>query len=224
MELKLMSKSLTSKEKMILEFIESYIKNQGISPTFTEIQNQFNFASINSVQRYIQQLENKDYLSKGNSNEKRSLKLLKTSSDYLADLMEKPSIAVTLPLLGAVAAGLPLEEKNYDQWVEIPMTLVNKPKESFVLRVEGESMIEEGIHSGDLVIIEKRSFAPEGSLAVVSTEDESATVKRIYYKKGMVELRPSNSKMQSMWYEPHEIILQGLVIGLMRNYTRSTVK
>lgn len=216
-----MAKSLTSKEKTTLEFIESYIKNHGISPTFTEIKDNFGFASINSVQRYIQQLEAKGYLEKGQSNEKRSLKLLKTSSDYLADLMEKPSVAVTLPLLGKVAAGLPLEEKNYDNWVEVPMSLVQKPKESFVLRVQGESMIDEGIHSGDLVIIEKRSFAPEGSLAVVSTDDESATVKRIFYKKGKVELRPSNSQMKSMWYESHQITLQGLVIGLMRTYSKS---
>lgn len=215
-----MAKSLTSKEKMILEFIETYVKSQGISPTFTEIKNHFDFASINSVQRYIQQLESKDYIQKGNSNEKRSLKLLKSSSDYLADLMDKPSVAVTLPLLGRVAAGHPLEEKNYDQWVDVPMSLVHKPKESFVLRVQGESMIEEGIHSGDLVIIEKHSFAPEGSLAVVSTEDESATVKRIFYKDGQIELRPANSKMKSMWYEPYEITLQGLVIGLMRNYSK----
>lgn len=219
-----MTKSLTSKEKMILEFIETYVKGQGISPTFTEIKNHFDFASINSVQRYIQQLESKGYLQKGNSNEKRSLKLLKSSSDYLADLMEKPSVAVTLPLLGKVAAGLPLEEKNFDQWVDVPMSLVHKPKESFVLRVQGESMIEEGIHSGDLVIIEKHSFAPDGSLAVISTEDESATVKRIFYKNGQVELRPANSKMKSMWYEPHEITLQGLVIGLMRNYSKGQLR
>ncbi len=216
-----MARSLTSKEKATLEYIESYVKNHGISPTFTEIQNNFGFASINSVQRYIQQLELKGYVKKGQANEKRSLKLLKTSSDYLADLMEKPSVAVTLPLLGKVAAGLPLEEKNFDQWVEVPMNLVHKPKESFVLRVEGESMIDEGINSGDLVIIEKRSFAPDGSLAVISTDDESATVKRIFYKKGQVELRPANSEMESMWYEPHQITLQGLVVGLIRTYSRS---
>ncbi len=216
-----MAKSLTSKEKSILEFIESFVKNYGISPTFTEIKDNFGFASINSVQRYIQQLEQKDYLQKGQSNEKRSLKLLKTSSDYLADLMDKPSVAVTLPLLGKVAAGLPIEEKLYDNWVEVPMSLVHKPKESFVLRVQGESMIDEGIHSGDLVIIEKRSFAPDGSLAVVSTEDESATVKRIFYKKGKVELRPSNAQMKSQWYESHQITLQGLVIGLMRTYSKA---
>ncbi len=219
-----MAKSLTSKEKATLEFIETYVKTHGISPTFTEIKNHFGFASINSVQRYIQQLESKNYIQKGNSNEKRSLKLLKSSTDYLADLMEKPSVAVTLPLLGKVAAGLPLEEKNFDQWVDVPLSLVQKPKESFVLRVQGESMIDEGIHSGDLVIIEKNSFASEGSLAVVSTEDESATVKRIFYKNGQVELRPANSKMKSMWYEPHEITLQGLVIGLMRNYAKAQIK
>lgn len=213
--------SLTKNEKSILEFIENYMKTEGLSPTYTEIQNHFGFASINSVQRYIQQLEAKDYIQKGEANQKRSLIILKSSNDFLADLHQKPAIAVTLPLLGKVAAGLPLEEKNFDEWIDVPQSIVSKPSESFVLRVDGESMIEEGIFSGDVVIVEKRSFAPEGSLAVVSTEDESATVKRIFYKKGKVELRPANSEMKSIWYEPYQISLQGIVVGLMRHYSKS---
>lgn len=230
------TQSLTHKERMVLEFVESFILNEGLAPTYTEIQAHFNFASINSVQRYLQQLDNKGYIQKGESNQKRSLVLLKSSKDFLNDLHEYRSgfkgsnevddalqaasspAAVSLPLLGKVAAGLPLEEKSFDERVDVPLSLVPKPTESFVLRVRGESMIEEGIFDGDLVVIEKRSFAGDGSLVVATTEDESATVKRIFYKKGMVELRPANASMSSFWYEPHKITIQGLVIGLVRQY------
>lgn len=211
--------SLTQKEKMILEFLESFIKQEGISPAYTEIQSHFGFASINSVQRYIQQLEQKGYVQKGEPNQKRSIVLLKSSQDFANDLYDSTyGSVVRLPLLGKVAAGLPLEAKTYDEQMDVPLALVPKPTESFVLRVQGESMIEEGIFDGDLIIIEKRNFANSGSLVVVSTEDESATVKRIFYKEGLVELRPSNAQMASFWYEPHKISIQGLVVGLIRQY------
>lgn len=218
------TQSLTHKEKMVLEFIEGFMVRQAVAPTYTEIQNHFAFASINSVQRYILQLEQKGYLQKGEPNQKRSLVLLKTSNDFLNDLYDSTSTtgsAVRLPLLGKVAAGLPLEAKSYDEHVDVPLSLVPRPTESFVLRVQGDSMIDEGIFSGDLVVIEKRSFASEGSLIVASTDDESSTVKRIFYKKGQVELRPANTAMESMWYEPHKITIQGAVVGLIRQYIRS---
>lgn len=216
------TQSLTHKERMVLEFIEAFVSNEGLAPTYTEIQSHFNFASLNSVQRYLQQLESKGYVQKGESNQKRSLVILKNSKDFVnsfhdAAITSSPA-AVSLPLLGKVAAGLPLEEKSFDERIEVPLSLVPKPTESFVLRVRGESMIEEGIFDGDLVVIEKRSFASEGSLVVAATEDEGATVKRIFYKKGMVELRPANSSMSSFWYEPHKITIQGAVIGLIRQY------
>lgn len=213
--------SLTHKEKAILEFIHSFICQEGISPTYTEIQKHFSFASINSVQRYVSQLEQKGYLQKGEPNQKRSLILLKNSNDFLNDLYDSTSVpnsAVRLPLLGKVAAGLPLEAKEYDEHMDVPLALVPRPTESFILRVQGESMIDEGIFNGDLIIVEKRSFANDGSLVVASTEDESSTVKRIFYKQGMVELRPANTSMQSFWYEPHKISIQGLVVGLIRQY------
>ncbi|MCO5114222.1 MAG: transcriptional repressor LexA [Bdellovibrionaceae bacterium] len=212
--------SLTQKEKMILEFLESFIKQEGISPAYTEIQSHFGFASIHSVQRYIQQLEQKGYIQKGEPNQKRSLILLKASHDFANELYDPATYgsAVRLPLLGKVAAGLPLEAKTYDEQMDVPLALVPRPTESFVLRVQGESMIDEGIFDGDLIIIEKRNFAHSGSLVVVATEDESATVKRIFYKEGLVELRPANAQMQSFWYEPHKISIQGLVVGLIRQY------
>lgn len=213
------SPSLTLKEKAVLEFLEEFIKSNAIAPTYTEIQNHFGFASIHSVQRYITQLEQKGYVQKGEPNQKRSIVLLKASNDFLNDLQDSiASSVVRLPLLGKVAAGLPLESKTYDEQMDVPLALVPRPTESYILRVQGDSMIDEGIYSGDLIIIEKRSFASDGSLVVASTDDEEATVKRIFYKQGRVELRPANSQMQSFWYEPHKITIQGLVVGLIRQY------
>lgn len=257
--------ALTLKEKRVLEFLEGYIEQNGIAPTFAEIKDFFNFASFNSVQRYLSQLCRKGYLHIPGGNQKRAIHILKSSDTVWENLkylktknslsesskttvsalsqspfddsyskrevsMSKParthgptSKSLSLPLLGKVAAGLPLEARDFNEHIDVPLHLVNQSQKSFVLKVVGTSMMDEGILDGDLIIIEESVEAKNGEL-IVATIDDEATVKRIYFHKNqqdgeiLVELRPSNPNMESFWIVPSKLNIRGKVISLIRKF------
>lgn len=231
---------LTLKEKSVLEFIESEMMSSGISPSYQEIREHFNFASFNSVQNYLKQLTNKGYIS-NSPNQKRAIQILHPSSSVQESLRSK-SVAkgpfnskllqtgykevLSLPLLGRVAAGLPIERMEYDEFIEVPPSLLKQHQQAaFALRVEGESMIEDGIHNGDLILVQMQPTAKDGDIVVASIENE-ATVKRYYYRlppnsqshQKMIELKPANSKMKSMWYKAEDVQIRGIVVGLIRQF------
>ncbi len=258
--------SLTPKEKKVLEFIEFYIHKNGMAPTFLEIKEHFQFASFNSVQRYLKQLQKKEYIYMPGGNQKRALSVLKPSSAVLknlnltslnqdgytpnptpvekeASMMVPPYVeSLSLPLLGKVAAGRPLEATEHDTYIDVPHSLVNSPNNSFALTVSGDSMIEDGIFDGDTILVQKQSHANNGELVVAFIENE-ATVKRIYFdskpKKSshlslktfdgyedvsstlnnpQIELRPSNSSMETMWFAADKVKIEGIVVGLIRKF------
>lgn len=245
---------LTLKEKSVLTFIEEHILNHGISPSFNEIKDHFSFASLNSVQNYIKQLQGKGYLSLPKENQKRALQLIHNSSAFQEKtqkisnqklnsdhrpspslvkksseslptelLQNSPGEILSIPLLGKVAAGLPLEAFAHDEYMEVPSTLVRNPSKTFALKVKGQSMIEDGILDGDIILVQKQSVANTGEI-IVAIIDNEATVKRFYTKyepkthTKTIELRPSNSQMQSMWFKPNEVEIRGVVVGLLRKY------
>lgn len=235
---------LSAKEKMVLEFIENKILSFGISPTYTEIKDHFGFASFNSVQNYLKQLAAKEYILV-QPNQKRAIQILHPSTHVQDDLIEKSNLresldskllqtvdagTLSLPLLGRIAAGLPIERIEHDEFIEVPPSLVQGAKNAFALKIEGESMIEEGIFNGDIILVESRGFAQDGQIVVASVDQES-TVKKYYYRvppqseshQKMIELRPANAKMKSMWYPPHLVQIRGVVIGLIR-YFKSNSK
>lgn len=231
-------KPLTPKEKNVLDFIQSSILNSGISPSYQEIREHFGFSSFNSVQNYLKQLRDKGYIS-WNQNQKRSLEVLH-SSEALKQVLSLKSKTMSgpqpflqahdevlsLPFLGKVAAGLPLEKiDSCGETVPILSTYIRDASKSFVLGVEGDSMVDEGILDGDMIIIQSQDSAKNGDL-VVATVDHESTVKRYYFRpypygeisEMMVELRPANPKMKSLWYSPEEVQIRGLVTGLIRQY------
>lgn len=243
--------SLTQKEKRVLEFVESYLKSEGISPTFQEIKQNFGFASLTSVQRYLQQLSRKNYIFIPGGNQKRAIQLLHPADSlkaHIHNLKDKSltpfvgstpkrevstpqsshthrpvSESLSLPLCGKVAAGLPLEAKTYDEYIDVPPSLVSQAHNTYALKVVGQSMIDEGILDGDIIIVENSRHAKNGDLIVATIEDE-ATVKRIFYPnqsygENLVELRPSNFHMSSMWYPPEKVEIQGKVVGLIRQFS-----
>lgn len=211
---------LTPKEKKVFEFIEDFISDQGYSPSYREIQSYLELASIGSVQNYIKQLIQKGYLTKGENHQTRALQVVRRPSSPPSGNLNSHSTTCTLPILGSVAAGLPLEEKDFNEYMEVPLSLAPQPDRSFMLRVSGDSMIEAGIFDKDLLLVEERSFADNGSIIVATTSDDEATVKKIFFKKHQVELRPANSQMDSLWYESSQVTIRGLVIGLIRKYGR----
>jgi repressor LexA len=244
---------LTPNEKQVLEFIESYLMSSSVAPTFKDIKDHFGFASFNSVQRYLQQLELKGYVHRPGGNQKRALVILRpsgtvsdtvrllrreSSTEYsaLTTPPEQPMAladALTLPILGRVAAGRPLEAYEHDTTTTVPRALVKNPASAFALRVQGESMIDEGIMDGDIIMVQKQDTADNGDLIVANVNNE-ATVKRyFFYGPGksrslpenvrsidgpMVELRPAHPTMASMWYPAKLVKIEGIVTGLVRKF------
>lgn len=230
---------LTLKEKGVLEYIEAQLLSSGVSPSYQEIKDHFGLASFNSVQNYLKQLTNKGYISNP-LNQKRALQVLHSASAVQESLLAKVSTTtgsprtkllqardeiLSLPLLGKVAAGQPIEALKYDEFVDVPPSMVRNPSKSFALKVQGESMIEDGIFDEDIILIQEQKSAINGDI-VVATVDSEATVKRFYLRaqpdsgnnSKMVELRPSNSTMKSMWFSPDEVEIRGIVIGLIRKF------
>lgn len=219
---------LTPKEKQILEFIENYITANSFSPSYQEIKEHFGFASFYSIQRYLKQLNEKNYIRTEGNNKKRSIDIINPSTSLLEAYIDKKSKVqiseelIQLPLLGSVAAGLPLEKQEFDEYIPLAAKTVKNPSQSFALKVEGDSMIEEGILDGDILILESIPSAETGQLIVASIENE-ATVKRFYkHKKNdinqQVELRPSNANMKSLFFHPSQVEIKAKVVGLFREY------
>lgn len=231
---------LTPKEKRVLEFIESHILSSGVSPSYQEIKDHFGLASFNSVQNYLKQLTNKGYIENP-LGQKRAIQVLHSASAVQENLQLKSVSTTTgsprtkllqardeilsLPLLGKVAAGQPIEALKHDEFIDVPPSMVKNPAKSFALKVQGDSMIEDGIFDEDIILIQKQDSASNGDI-IVATVDNEATVKRVYIRPRpdsgssdkMVELRPSNSTMKSMWYSPDEVSIRGIVVGLIRKF------
>lgn len=224
---------LSPKEKMVLEYIEQCLASTGVSPSYQEIKDHFGFASFNSVQNYLKQLVQKSYIQIP-SNQKRAIQILRSAqavqnhvqsvqaSSPRASLLLKSGERgelISLPLLGKVAAGAPIEEFSHDETVDVPPSLVRNPSKSFALKVKGNSMIDDGIFDEDIILVQKQENATNGEIVVATVENES-TVKRFFVdrKKNHIELRPANSSMQSMWYPPDKVHIQGVVVGLIRKF------
>jgi repressor LexA len=234
---------LTPKEQNVLSFIIDYQIQNGYSPTYQEICQHFELASYNSVQNYLKQLQNKKYIQT-TSNGKRSILVmhdphgnefdltqlvLKTANPPKQTLLQQSPIgdslvfsqdsAIHLPLLGMVAAGQPIESTTYDELFAVPTHMVKSAAKSYVLKVKGESMIDEGIFDGDFLLVEEKASGRNGELVVAKIDDE-ATVKRIYFHTPSheVELRPSNAAMKSIWAPAERVQIKGTVLGLIRKY------
>lgn len=206
---------MTKNELNVLSYIKSYINENSYSPSFAEIQDHFGWASKGSVQSYIKQLCEKGLIRK-TPNKKRALEVINLDTPETSNFED----SVRLPLLGSVAAGIPLERKEFDEFINVPLHLAPKPDESFVLRVSGDSMIEAGILDKDLLLIEACNYADNGTIVVASTSDDAATVKRFFHKENQIELRPENTALQSQFYQSHEITIKGKVVGLIRSYLK----
>lgn len=196
---------LTPKQKRILDFVQSYSEAQGYPPTQREIAAHFRLKSLGSVQDYLKALERKGYLNKS-AYARRAIQLNDLGSD-----------SVRLPLLGTVAAGHPIEAIEMQDRVDVPKSLLSGG-ENFVLRVKGDSMIEDGIYDGDLVIVRRQPTAQRGQ-TVVAMIDGEATVKKFFAQGQRVELRPANQALKSIWVgQEQNFHILGVVVGLMRRY------
>jgi len=195
--------NLTRRQKEILDFIRSYRTEQGISPTQREIRERFGLSSFGTVQKHLKRLEEKGALSR-EWNRSRGISPAETGAS-------RP-----IALLGLVAAGRPIEPFPDEETIEVPASLLGKG-EHFVLRVRGDSMIEDGIRDGDYVIVARRPNAQNGQTVVALVRGE-ATLKRFYGEGTRVRLQPANAAMKPLTYDARDVTVQGVVTGLMRSY------
>ena len=200
---------LTKRQKEILDHIEVFIDERGYAPSFEEIADAFGYSSLATVHEHLSNLERKGYIRKA-YNESRSIELLGRASS---------TGAVELPLLGAVAAGLPIEAIEQAETLAVPPGMVRAGSESFVLRVEGESMIDEQIRDGDFIVVHSKQTATDGQTVVALVGGDSATVKKLYRERdGRIRLQPANPAMEPIIADPESVQIQGVVVGVIRQY------
>lgn len=199
--------SLTKKQKQVFDYICEYLDSNGYSPTQMEIKDHFNFKSLGSVQDYIRYLKNSGHLQ-NDPNSVRGLKPVPEDSGSESTL--------DIPLHGKVAAGNPIEAIEGTETVSIPASMIGAGSH-FALTVNGESMIEDGILDGDLIIIKEKNHANNGETIVATINDE-ATVKRYYKKSKQIELHPANSSMSPIIVNDGDFQIKGILVGLYRSY------
>ena len=201
---------ITSKQKKVLNFIELYIEEKHHAPTQREIRDYMGLKSFGSVQRYIKYLTDGGYLER-NWNARRGLKILRPE-----DQVEETSLQI--PLLGRVAAGVPLEAiECCDHYIPIPVQMLKGQGPYFALTVTGESMIEDGILDGDTVVFRSQETAHKGQTVVAIVEGE-ATLKHYFPKPDCIELHPANHTMKPLIVTRGDFRLAGVMIGLIRTY------
>jgi repressor LexA len=191
------------KHYQIYEYIKNHIQKKGFPPSIREICKAFGFSSPRAGQKYLQNLEEMGYIQR--EKKSRGIKIL----------TETFSATITLPFLGYIAAGQPIEVVEQKEEMDIPASLVGK-KPCYVLQVKGNSMIEDHILNGDFIVVERCETASNGEVVVALVNNDSATLKRIYREKDRVRLEPANSKMKPIYVK--DIAVQGKVRGLFRKF------
>jgi repressor LexA len=198
---------LTPKQRAVLQFLKDYRRENGMPPSYDEIRREFGFSSLNSARKHLLQLHRKGFILSPWKNQKRAL--------VITEPVSEPR-AATLPLLGTVVAGMPLESEEVAGSVDVPEAMLRRGQH-FALRVRGDSMRDDGILDGDLLVVQKREEAGDGQTVVALVEGE-ATVKRFYRRGGKVELRPANPSFSSIVAEPDAVQIRGIVVGLVRAF------
>lgn len=209
---------LYRKERELLNYLIQYQEHHGFSPTLREMADAMNRRSVSTMHAIIRSLVEKGYLQKVDGNT-RTLKILKAESlgNILGPTSKAVGPTITLPLMGFIAAGKPLEpHTDPEATFDIASTMISGKKPSYVLQVKGNSMIEDGIFDGDFVVIEKTEVANNGDIVVALVDENMATLKRFYKEGGKVVLKPANAAMDPIY--PNTVRIQGICVGLVRKF------
>lgn len=208
--------NLTAKQLEIVKFLWKYRKTRGISPTLSDIAAELGVSKI-TVHEHVSILERKGALTK-EKYQSRSLNLTPTVIELLESterVQRQQEERFSLPLLGYIAAGRPIEALEVAEEVDLS-DMVNTSRSSYVLRVKGDSMIDEGIRNGDFVICERRQVARNGETVVAIIADGEATLKKFYREGDRIRLQPANETMEPIYTDNCEV--RGVVVGVMRRY------
>ncbi len=198
---------LTKRQREILDYLQEFIQQHGYAPSLEEVGRRFGLSSLATVHKHFTNLEEKGFIRRL-WNRSRSVELLSARTGQRA---------VELPMLGYVAAGLPIEAVTGTETIAVPEDLVGK-RETYVLRVRGDSMIDEQIRDGDFVIVEDRKTAENGEMVIALVGGTDVTLKKFYRENGRVRLQPANPAMPPIIMDASLVQLQGVVVGVMRKY------
>jgi repressor LexA len=199
---------LTRRQKEIFDFVSRHIHRKGYAPTIEEIGEHFQLRSLATVHKHLANLQEKGLIKRA-WNRSRALELVPA---------EVTVRAIELPLLGRVAAGTPIEAIQATETIFVPEDMVGR-KDTYVLQVKGDSMIDEQIRDGDYVIVENRKSARDGEMVIALLEGDRATLKKLYREAaGRVRLQPANARMKPIFVDAESVRVQGVVIGVLRKY------
>ena len=200
---------LTKRQREILNYLTTYSEQNGYAPSFEEIAESFDYNSLATVHEHLSNLERKGYITRG-YNESRAITINAT---------EATPKAIELPLLGAVAAGYPIEALDHNETIAVPESFVGRGGNHYVLRVRGMSMIDEQIRDGDFVVVNERARADNGETVIALIDGTSATVKKYYRERdGRIRLQPANQTMDPIYVNENDVKIQGVVVGVLRRY------
>jgi repressor LexA len=206
--------AVTKRQKQVLDFIAHFVDDNGYSPSYEEIARGLNLASLATVHKHISTLETKQYLKRG-FNQSRSLDL---GPKYIQEQRKhRQESSLDIPLLGRIAAGAPVEAMEQREKVRFGDFLGNP--DVFALEVRGDSMIEDHICSGDLVLIERTTQVRDGDIVVALIEGAETTLKRFYREPGdRARLQPANSSLQPIYVAMKDLEIQGRLLAVLRKY------
>jgi repressor LexA len=200
---------LTKRQSEILSYLQGHIHDRGYAPSFEEIAEQFGFQSLATVHEHLTNLERKGYIHRAH-NESRAIEILPPKGQ---------AAATEIPLLGKVAAGTPIESLMQEETLAVPDALLPRRGPNYALKVQGSSMVDEHIVDGDFVVVHGKQTADNGEMVIALVNGSEATVKRFYREPGgWVRLQPANATMQPMRFQERDVLIQGVVVGVIRKY------
>ncbi|MBK5254917.1 MAG: transcriptional repressor LexA [Vicinamibacteria bacterium] len=199
----------TPRQKQILDFVTRSIERRGFAPSIQEICDHFNLASTATVHKHLKNLAARGLLNR-ESHRSRALEIPSPSAGE----------AVEIPLLGRVAAGVPIEAIANPDSISIPANWLGRG-ETFALRVRGDSMVDAHIEDGDVVVVDRKDVARDGDTVIALVDDAEATLKIFRSQSdGRVRLEPRNEALQPMVFDASRVRIQGTVVGVLRRYDR----
>jgi len=199
---------LTKRQKQVLDFIKGFIKKHDYAPSLEEIKEHLGLSSVSTAHFHVHALQQKGFLRK-DDNRPRTIEISKNGGTHVREIQ----------LAGTIAAGQPIEAIEGHDTIQVPSLLVpNKGRKYFALKVKGDSLIEDGILDGDVVIAEQTNTAKDGDLVVALTENNGATLKHFYKEKDRIRLEPRNRALKPLFVQVCTI--QGKFVSLFRGYHR----
>jgi repressor LexA len=209
---------ITRRQQEVLDYISEFIHDNQFAPSVRDIAAHFSLASAGGVHKHLNNLKEKGFIAFEN-NISRSIRILDGGNNPHINMPAAvESGLLSLPLMGKVAAGIPIQHFLENETIEYPESMVKNSKETFVLQVQGDSMIEECICDGDYVIVEHREAADNGEMVIAMINHSEATLKKFYRESDKIRLEPANSLMKPIYVNPQELSIHGVVIGVLRNY------